>query len=308
MGEMLETLERCRKQEYPTLIVGETGTGKELIANAFVPTGKQLITIDCTRFSNSESRIEADLFGFVKGAYTGADRDTPGLIARAHGQVLFLDELHTLTMDSQTKLLRFLQEMKYRRLGDHSARETPVTFRLVAAAKPHIFEMIRKGEFLEDLYHRVAKLEVRVPVLNEREGDLEPLLRAFETDFNKEKPPELHKRFRSATVQAMEAHIWTGNIRQLQNAAIRMMTLAQGAVIEPSDFRRYLNATGAVQASNASLKVVAQDVEAQHIERALRISRTKAEAATRLGMTRWSLDRSMSRLGIESETYLLKTR
>jgi len=306
MAKLLDVLQRCRNENYSTLIVGETGTGKELVAQALVPSGKKLISIDCPRYAKSENLLESDLFGYVKGAFTGADKDTSGLLTQAHEQVLFLDELHRLPLEAQGKLLRFLQEMKYRRVGDHSGREITIRFKLIAAAKPEIFELVREGLFLEDLLHRVGRLEVRVPALNDRLEDLEPLVRSIEAEFNLGKPEYKKRQLRISTVNEMARYKWTGNVRQLQNAVVRMMTFARGEVVSPSDFHEYLESVG-VMTPTVSLAEVADGIELDHITRALAHSKTKSEAATRLGISRWTLGRTMDRLGISAESYLAQT-
>ena len=307
MARLMDTLERCRIETYPTLIVGETGTGKELIAQALVPSGKRLISIDCPRYSKSENLLENDLFGYVKGAYTGADKDTSGLLSQAQDQVLFLDELHRLPIEAQAKLLRFLQEMKYRRVGDHSGREISIRFKLIAAAKPEIFDLVREGLFLEDLLHRVGKLEIHVPSLNDRLEDLETLVRSIEADFNRGKPEDKQKLLRTSTISEMSRFKWTGNIRQLQNAVVRMMTFAREDIVNPADFQEYLQSRGDVTNAVAiSLSEAANGVEVEHIARALTQSKTKHEAATRLGISRWTLGRTMDRLGISADSYLAR--
>ncbi len=305
---LMDRFERCRDESYPILIIGGTGAGKELIAKALVPEGKRLISIDCPRYLKSENLLENDFFGYVKGAYTGADKDTSGLLTQAHDQVLFLDELHRLPIDAQSKLLRFLQEMKYRRVGDHSGREIPIRFKLIAAAKPEIFDLVRDGLFLEDLLHRVGKLEIRVPSLNERLEDLEPLVRSIEADFNRGKPPKKQKLLIISTINEMSRFNWTGNIRQLQNAVIRMMAFAHDEIVNPSDFHQYLESLpDAANDSLPSLGEASSGVEVAHITRALAQSKTKHEAATRLGISRWTLGRTMDRLGISADSYLARS-
>lgn len=306
MKPVLDAIRRFRAEPYSVLIVGETGTGKELIAKALAKKDQRVVVVDCPRYSKSENLMESDLFGYVKGAFTGAEKDTPGLLSQAHGQVLFLDELHQLSIEAQAKLLRFLQEMKYRRVGDHSGREISVQFKLVAAAKPEIFDLVRDGGFLEDLLHRVGRLEIRVPSLKERPEDIELLVRATQEEFNRGKTVSQQKQIRISTVAQMMKHPWTGNVRQLQNAVLRMMAMASGDVVNPSDFDAYLASQGlpAQTAVATSLNEAADQMEAEQVTRALRQSRTKTEAATRLGITRWTLNRIIDRLGIIPEAHL----
>lgn len=306
MYEVLKEIRKFREEPFSTLITGETGTGKELVARALTPTQKELIVIDCPRYSKSENLLESDLFGHVKGAFTGADKDKPGLLARAHGQVVFLDELHQLSMDAQTKLLRFLQEMKFRRVGDPSNREISVNFKLIAAAKPEIFERIKDGSFLEDLFHRVSRLEIRVPPLRERPEDLEPLVRHLQDEINAARPSGLRKQVRISTVVEMSKHHWSGNVRELQNAVTRMMTKADGDIVNPEDFRRFVLMTDdETKKFQISLNAATESLEKKTVIAALEKAQTKTEAASILGITRWSLNRTMERLGISSERYLV---
>ncbi len=306
MYEVLREIQKFRDEPFSTLITGETGTGKELVARALTPKGKELIVVDCPRYSKSENLLESDLFGHVKGAFTGADKDKPGLLARAHGQVVFFDELHQLSMDAQTKLLRFLQEMKFRRVGDPSGRETPVQFKLVAAAKPEIFERIKDGTFLEDLFHRVSRLEIRVPALRERLEDLEPLVRHIQDEINAARLPGQRKQIRISTIVEMSKYAWSGNIRELQNAVTRVMTKVDGDIVNPEDFRQFfLMGEQENPKFQIPLAVATESLEKKTIIAALEKAQTKTEAASILGITRWSLNRTMERLGILPEKYLV---
>jgi two-component system response regulator AtoC len=304
MQQMLSAIRQCREQNFSTLIIGETGTGKELVAQALTPKDKHLIVVDCPRYSKSENLLESDLFGHVKGAFTGAERDKPGLLAEANGHVVFLDELHQLSIEAQSKLLRFLQEMKYRRLGDSSGRETKINFKLIAAAKPEIFDKIKDGSFLEDLLHRVNRLEISVPPLRDRLDDLEPLVRHFQAQFNEGKSLSQHKQIRAATMARMAALSWSGNIRQLQNIVARLLTMTSTDTVNPSDLERIL-ATDSQERFGIPLQESSDKLERTNVIAALAQSKNKSEAASVLGITRWTLNRIVERLGIQPERYLL---
>lgn len=161
---VLKEIERYLPSPYRALIVGETGVGKELVANALVPAGKKLVAVNCASFRDKENLLEAELFGYVKGAFTGAERDTAGLVMQAHNNVLFLDELHQLSISAQAKLFRFLQEMKFRRVGD--TREITVDFKLIAAVQPDIRERVKDGRFTEDLIRRVSELVIQLSLIH----------------------------------------------------------------------------------------------------------------------------------------------
>lgn len=306
--KVLKETQRYRSSRYRTLIVGETGVGKELVANALVPEGKKLIAINCAAFRDKENLLEAELFGYVKGAFTGAEKDTMGLVMQAHGNVLFLDELHHLSITAQTKLYRFLQEMKFRRVGDGSGREISVDFKLVAAVQPDIRERVADGRFTEDLIRRVSELAIQVPPLRERAADIEPLVRHFQEEYNTDRPSADRKQFRISTVNEMTRHSWEGNIRTLKSAVRKMLTDCASDIVNPKDFRTYLEADflrkASALAAPISLNVARSELEEQLIIEALSQSRTRAEAAKRLGMPHSTFSRKTKELGIEPALHL----
>ena len=303
---VLGKIERYRASPYPILIVGETGTGKELVAKALVPTGKILIPINCARYVQSENLLESELFGYMKGSFTGANSDKAGILARAHGQVLFLDELHELSPASQAKLLRFLEEMKFRRVGDDSGREVSIDVKIIAATKPEIVDRVRSKLFLEDLFHRVAQLEIRVPALRDRTEDIEPLVRSIQDEFNTGKAPQELKQIRISTINEMMKHEWRGNVRELKGAVRRMLTDCTGDIVNPADFAALLGRKGEPSAGPCapSLDETTMQIEGEQIRKALQNSETNGEAAARLGLTRWTLNRKLARLGIDPRPLL----
>jgi len=310
MYEIYEKIQKYKESPYPVLIVGETGTGKELIARALVPSKKNLIVVNCPRFVQSENLLEAELFGYVKGAFTGANADSAGLLSQVHDQVLFLDEFHQLSTASQAKLLRLLQEMRYRRVGDNSGREISINFKLIAAAKPEIYKMIENGQFLEDLLHRVGQLQIHVPPVRERLDDVEPLVRMIQDDFNSGKPIEKHRQLRASTVGELLKHPWTGNVRQLQSAIRQMLTDADGDIVNPPDFERFLTTTNSNTGSKqvVPLEESMRKFEVDQIISVLKNCRTQVEAAVKLGVNRSSFNRRLSQLGIDAENYLIQTQ
>lgn len=304
---VLKEIERYLPSPYRALIVGETGVGKELVANALVPAGKKLVAVNCASFRDKENLLEAELFGYVKGAFTGAERDTAGLVMQAHNNVLFLDELHQLSISAQAKLFRFLQEMKFRRVGD--TREITVDFKLIAAVQPDIRERVKDGRFTEDLIRRVSELVIQVPPLRERVEDIEPLVRFFQDEYNAGRTAEQRKQFRIATVYEMAAHAWPGNIRELRSAVRKMLTDCAGDIVNPQDFRRYLenDVLGDGAARAASLPAIGdarEELDSKLIKDALGRSRTRSEAAKRLGMPLSTFSRKTKELGINAELHL----
>ncbi len=310
-AKLLESVKKAvkyRDTPYRVLILGETGVGKELIAKLLVPTGKEMISVNCARYKESNHFLESDFFGHVKGAFTGADKETIGLLARASGQVLFLDELHELPLSAQAKLLRVLQEMKFRKMGDNSGSEQKVDVKIIAAAKPSIREMVAQGLFMEDVLHRIAQLEIYVPSLSERPEDFEPLVRTFQDEFNKDKPLTAQRQIRISTIHSMMTHSWSGNVRALQNAIRQILTDATSDIVSPSDFDNYLKSKNLKHLNpinETALDEATREFEKTKILGVLQKSRSQNEAASRLGIDPSTLTRKLAKLQIIAEAYLL---
>lgn len=314
MLQMLKEIESAKNSPYPTLIIGETGTGKELIARALVPKGKKIISINCASFLQRENLLEAELFGYVKGAFTGANTDTVGLVTKANQNVLFLDELHQLPLAAQAKLLRFLQEMKFRKVGDNSDTETKVSFKLVAAVQPDIKERLRDKSFLTDLFERVGTLIINAPSLREKPEDIELLVRHFQDEYNKDKTKNEQKLFRISTVTEMQKQSWLTNIRGLQNAVKQMMTNCESDIVNLVDFKNYLSKVqlgGTLDTSGISDDLLSADhdqalknFETKRIIDSLKKSKTRSEAAIKLGLPLSTLVRKINQLGIDPSFYL----
>ncbi len=312
MYEVLKQTSRYSLSPYPTLIVGETGVGKELVAQALTPKGKTLIPINCPAFLDKENLLESELFGHVKGAFTGADKESVGLVMQAHNNVLFLDELHKLSLSAQAKLLRFLQEMKFRKVGGGTGPEISVNFKLVAAVQPDIKERVADGRFLQDLIARVSVLVIQVPPLRERPDDIEPLARKFQDEFNEGKPLEQKKQLRLSTVEAMTKLPWDQNVRTLGAAVKQLLTDCPTKIVEPIDLKNYLKNHFLKKEIPAAIEVNTHS-EAKHkfefqlFIDALCLSRTRSEAAKRLGLPLSTFTRRLKDLGIEPELYLTDT-
>ena len=309
MYEILKQINRYRDSEYPTLIVGETGVGKELVAHALTPKGKNLITVNCPAYLDKENLLESELFGHVKGAFTGADKDSVGLVMQAHNNVLFLDELHQLSISAQAKLLRLLQEMKFRKVGDGSGKEMSVNFKLIAAVQPDIKDRIESGQFLQDLIARISVLVIQVPPLRDRPDDIEPLVRKFQDEFNNGKTISQRKQLRLSTVEAMTKLPWERNVRTLGAAVKQLLTDCPTNIVEPVDLKKYLS-THFLDKKNANIidssthSEAKQKFESQLFVDALNASRTRTEAAKRLEIPLATFIRKLKDLGIEPELYL----
>ena len=289
----------ARLAPYPTtaLIVGESGTGKELVAHAIhrlsPRSQRPLVVCNCTTLA--PSLIETELFGHMRGAFTGADRDRKGLFEAAHGGTIFLDEIGDLPLSAQAKLLRVLEEREIRRVGATEA--TPVDVRVVAATNRDLAGLVAAGEFRDDLYYRLNVGTVPLPPLRERMVDLEALVRHFLIRCN-------HRLGRGVTgvspdaLMLLERHTWPGNVRELANVIERAMVAATGNVILPQHLPSQLrSARAASHAAPAALTLEA--AERDQILKALDAARGKRIAAAKLlGLSRRTLYRKLDRHGI----------
>jgi two-component system response regulator AtoC len=230
MVSFLQTVVKVAQYDTTVLITGESGTGKELVARGIHHksgrAGKPFLAINCGGMPSS--LLESELFGYVKGAFTGAEKDRKGIFQEAHGGTLFLDEIGELPPDAQVKLLRVLQEREVRPVG--GARTVPVDVRVLAATARDLEEEVAAGRFREDLFYRLNVIRLHVPPLRERMEDI-PLLCGRLLDRIAAKlerqPPELLP----ATLAALLRHRWPGNVRELENVLERAMVLAEGNVI-----------------------------------------------------------------------------
>jgi len=296
MYEVWAKIQRVAKTDVPVLITGETGTGKELTAKAIHRLSRRkdgpFVPIDCA--SIPETLLEAELFGHEKGAFTGAHTRRQGKVESAHGGTLFLDEVGDLALSLQAKLLRFLQEHQFQRVG---GREwIRVDARILAATNTDLKEAMEKGAFREDLYHRLSVVVIELPPLRERQGDVSLLAKAFLDRFAAEAGRRL-RGFTSEALRAMEAYPWPGNVRELENRVRRAVIMAKGARITVEDLG--IPATTHLP-EDMDLKSAREDLERKMVEKALRRFRgNMTRAAQALGITRPTLYDLMERLGIK---------
>src|SRR5436190_13760362 len=231
MGQVFELLKKAARSEANILVRGESGTGKELIARAIHANSprapKAFIPVDCA--SLPETLLESELFGHEKGAFTGAVRAKPGLMEVADGGTLFLDEIGELPLGLQSKLLRVLQERQIRRVG--GTELVDVDARVVSATNRDIRDAIVKGSFREELYYRVNVIEIRLPPLRERTGDIPLLVHAFLRRYGQGRV----QACAPDALAALEAYRWPGNVRELQNVIERACALADGDTILRAD-------------------------------------------------------------------------
>ena len=302
MQEVHGLLERVAPTEANVLLLGESGVGKEVLANQIHRLSKcvrgPMVKLNCAAFP--ANMIEGELFGYAKGAFTGAVADFPGMIAEAAGGTLFLDEIADMPAELQTRFLRVLQEREYRPLG--STKTVPVTFRLVAATNRPIDEAVRTGVLRQDLYYRLNTFQLHIPPLRERREDIPALITLFVGRFSL----QLGKPEPTLTPEALDALInyaWPGNIRELQNAIEYAVVLADNNTITRKQLPRQIQLPPALQAAAVAPGVTVlnlEDHEKQTILQALAQTHgNKKKAAQILGIHRPTLYGKMKRLGIE---------
>ncbi len=304
MREMFQLIESAADSLAPVLILGESGTGKELVAGAIHSLGPRakgpLVKVNCAALN--QSLLESELFGHVKGAFTGAERERMGRFQAAQGGDFFLDEVGDLPATTQVKLLRVLQEKVVERVGDH--RPLPVDIRLISATNHDLSALVREGRFREDLYYRVAVVPIRVPPLRERREDIPLLVEALSARICKLSGKPEPEVGREAMNRLVDYH-WPGNVRELINALEYALVLARGKPISPahlpahlldrSDSRRW---EGPIAAPPSG-----QDPR-QDILAALRQAGGKrVEAAKLLGISRVTLWKRMRQLGISANYF-----
>jgi len=280
----------------PVLIRGETGTGKELVAGAIHEYGpwaaEPFVAINCTAMA--ESLLESELFGHVKGAFTGADRDRKGKFELAGSGTLFLDEIGDTSPAFQAKLLRVIQQKEFHPVGGEKARTTQA--RVIAATHRNLEELVRQGKFREDLYFRLRVVEMTIPPLRERRDDIPALARHLLARITR----ELKKDVRSIpprVMQMLAGHDWPGNVREMENALLRAAVLARGNALSAEDFDLAPPLTGGDAAAAAAHEPLGTLAEAQrlHVERVLSHTHgNKSRAARILGISRPRLDRLLA--------------
>ncbi|MGE5721101.1 MAG: PEP-CTERM-box response regulator transcription factor [Sphingomonadales bacterium] len=234
MLKVARTIERVANADVSVMLLGASGTGKELLARglhgASRRRGGAFVAINCAAIP--ENLLEAELFGYEKGAFTGAIKTTEGKIELAQGGTLFLDEVGDIPLPLQVKLLRFLQERVIERIGGRKA--IPVDTRIVCATHQNLEDMIKQGTFREDLYYRLAEVVVRIPTLAERHGDVTLLAKHFLNRFALEMNPQV-KGFAPGGLAAINDWRWPGNVRELENRMKRAVIMAEGKLITAED-------------------------------------------------------------------------
>lgn len=290
MREVFSLIQRIGPSSTHVLIYGESGTGKELVAKAIhneSPRGKKIfLAINCAAIP--EGLLESELFGSAKGAYTGSVSDKKGLFEEANGGTLFLDEIGDMPLRLQTKLLRSLQDKKIRRVGESISRTVDV--RIISATNQRLEDLIREGNFREDLYYRLNVIPINLPPLRERTEDIPPLVEAFLKKYTIEGQPA--RQISKAALRLLAQNPWRGNVRELENVIERACVLSLSPGLEPEDFE-FNNAPvdkDDVMASLTENYPSLEEIEKYYINRVLEHTHYhKEKTANILGINRRTL-------------------
>ncbi len=294
--KVCRTIEKVAPSDASVLLLGESGTGKELLARGLHELSSRIrarfVAINCAAIP--ENLLESELFGYEKGAFTGASKQTIGKIEYADKGTLFLDEIGDLPMTLQAKLLRFLQERVIERLGGRG--EIPVDVRVVAATHQNLTERIKSGQFREDLYYRLAEIAVHIPPLRQRQGDRSLLAHAFLEKFSQSQGRSL-RGFTPEALTSIEAHAWPGNVREMENTIKRAVIMADGSQITVDD----LDLDAAEHDGEPlNLRQIREEAERGAVLKAVaRCNGNVAQAAELLGVSRPTLYDLMSRFGLK---------
>lgn len=300
--ESYAVLFRAAQTPASVLILGESGTGKSVVARAVHDrsrrTEKPFITVNCP--SLSKELLESELFGHVRGSFTGAMKDHWGKVKAAEGGTLFLDEIGELPLEIQPKLLRLLQDREYERLGENVTRQGDV--RIIAATNRDLEAAVAQGTFREDLFYRLNVITVQMPPLRQRPGDLERFAEKYLLFFAKQCGRKA-RSFSSAARSHLLAHSWPGNLRELRNAVERAVILSQGREIEAEDLPSSVTGTHGSAVSGEKTMVgemvSLEALEAAHIRAVLARTTSLGAAAEVLGIDQATLYRKRKKLGLD---------
>jgi two-component system nitrogen regulation response regulator NtrX len=304
LDKVSDAIKRAAPTNATVLINGESGVGKELVARAIhrnsLRRDEAFVQVNCAAIP--EELIESELFGHEKGSFTGATEKQIGKFELAHKGTIFLDEVGDMSLRTQAKVLRVLQEGEVERIGSQKTIEVDV--RVIAATNKNLEESIAKEDFREDLYFRLSVIPIRVPPLRERTEDIEPLVEHFVARFSAENNFR-RKTFAPATMEALQRHPWRGNVRELRNTIERLLIMVEGDEIRPEHLGEVLRGPadpGSVPETAGSLKGFKESAERAFLVQKLRESRWNISAtAAAIGTPRSNLYKKLEQYGISQE-------
>ena len=298
MRQVLATVEKLREADANVLVLGENGTGKDVIARMLYRCsprhGRPFVTIDLG--SIPEQLFESELFGYEKGAFTDARKSKAGRMEAATGGTLFLDEIGNLSLPMQAKLLTALEKRQIVRLG--GTQPTPIDVRLICATNADIHRLVEEGRFRQDLLYRINTIELHIPPLRERGDDILLLADHFLQRYARKYGKEMRGLTREAKNKLLR-YAWPGNVRELQHTLERAVLLGGGSLFRPEDFPLQPSAIPSAKAAEESRTLNLEQLEREAVEQALRLSGgNMTRAAEYLGITRFALYRKLEKLGL----------
>jgi len=293
--KVIREIDKAASIKATVLITGESGTGKELVARAIHYSSKQtsapFVPVNCGGIP--EGLLESELFGYVKGAFTGATESRAGFFQTADEGTIFLDEVSNTSLSMQAKLLRVLQDKEVYMVG--SNRPQNVNLRIIAATNKDLLVLVKKGLFREDLYYRLNVITIDIPPLRERNDDILILIKKFTETFAEEFNKPIPK-FSDNTLQVLKNYYWSGNVRELENLIQRLVAMTEGEVIETADLPSIMRFSAI---SEKGLQRTLAEVEAEHIRNVLTaLDGNKTKAAELLGVDRKTLREKLKRYSV----------
>ena len=300
MQRVYRLIEKVSQHNYPVLVLGESGTGKELVARSIHFSGprrsKPIVPVDCSALV--PTLIESELFGYVKGAFTGAIHTRRGLMEVANSGTLFLDEIGDLPVDLQAKILRALQEKEIRPVG--STDRVPLTVRIIAATNRDLDAAVRQGNFRQDLYFRLNVVQIKLPPLRDRKGDIPLLVNSFLEKFSG--PESEPRRVSEDAMARLMAYDWPGNVRELENAVERAIALGSGPILHVGDLPTNLQHSNGERLLHGDELLPLEELERRAILRALReAGGDKLAAARLLGIGKTTLYRKLKQYDAQAQ-------